>query len=134
MTSFFPCLRSHRTGDLGMIPEQFTESSPVQNNDASPKIQKESTDVITNGLNKNELSNNYDSIKKLAKKINRIKDKSILIAIINIIRTMNPDVSITENENGMFIKFNTLTPQTYIKLENYFMDKMLDILLYPLIF
>lgn len=61
----------------------------------------------------------YDIIKKLAKRINRIKEKNHLIAIINIIKTMNPSVSITENENGMFIKFNTLTPQTYIKLDNY---------------
>jgi hypothetical protein len=58
-------------------------------------------------------------IKKLAKRINRIKEKNHLIAIINIIKTMNPSVSITENENGMFIKFNTLTPSTYTKLDNY---------------
>lgn len=61
----------------------------------------------------------YDIIKKLAKRINRIKEKKHLIAIINIIKTINPSVSITENDNGMFIKFNTLIPATYIKLDNY---------------
>ena len=25
----------------------------------------------------------------------------------------------TENDNGMFMKFNSLTPQTYVKIENY---------------
>ncbi len=66
-----------------------------------------------------------EHIKKIARRINKIKEKSMLIAIINIIKTMNPSVVITENENGMFIKFNSLTPETYVKLENYIHKNML---------
>ena len=66
----------------------------------------------------------YDSIKKIAKRINSIKEKQHLISIINIIKTMNPNLSITENENGMFIKFNSLSPQTYEKLDNYIHNKI----------
>lgn len=61
----------------------------------------------------------YDSIKNLSRRIHKISDKKILKAIIIIIKTMNPEVSITENDNGMFIKFNSLTQQTYAKLDNY---------------
>lgn len=62
---------------------------------------------------------NYERIRKLARQINKIRDKHQLINIINIIKTINPTLSITENENGMFIKFNALEPDTYDKLENY---------------
>lgn len=61
----------------------------------------------------------YETIKKIAKRIDRIKDKKHLISIINIIKTMNPNVTITENDNGLFVRFNELTPSTYTKLENY---------------
>jgi hypothetical protein len=61
----------------------------------------------------------YDMIKKMAKKMNRIKSKKNLIDIIKIIKAMNPDLPITENANGMFIKFNQLTQDTYVKLDNY---------------
>jgi len=61
----------------------------------------------------------YDAQKKLAKKINKIKEREYLIAIIKIIKTLNPDVLITENENGMFIKFNTLTQETYKRIDNF---------------
>jgi hypothetical protein len=90
--------------------------SPNNDNSEPPSEFGVQTNNITNKTDK--LCYN-DSIKKLARKINRVKDKNILIAIINIIKIMNPTVSITENENGMFIKFNTLSPQTYTKLENY---------------
>jgi hypothetical protein len=61
----------------------------------------------------------YERIKKIAKQINKIKEKHILIDLINIIKTMNPELSITENDNGMFLKFNLLIPETYNKIENY---------------
>lgn len=61
----------------------------------------------------------YEVLKKLAKKINKIKEKSQLISIMKIIKTLNPNVLITENENGMFIKFNSLTQETYQKIDNY---------------
>ena len=69
---------------------------------------------------------NYDAIKKLAKKINQITTKKNLIDIIKIIKTLNSDLSITENSNGMFIKFNKLTQQTYIKLDNYIHKNILN--------
>jgi hypothetical protein len=67
----------------------------------------------------NEKKYNYDMIKKMAKKINKINDKKIYTDIIKIIKVMNPDLIITENDNGMFIKFNKLSQQTYLKLDNY---------------
>lgn len=61
----------------------------------------------------------YDSIKKLSRRISKVNEKRHMIAIINIIETMNPTLKITVNDNGMFIKFNALAPNTYTKLENY---------------
>ena len=65
----------------------------------------------------------YEFKKKLARRISKIREKSLYVDIINIIQTLNPDIPITENENGLFIKFNTLTSQTYIKLNNYLHKK-----------
>jgi len=62
----------------------------------------------------------YDFVKTLAKKINKIKDKQLLILIVNIITTLNPNISITEkNGSGLFIKFNELVPETYTRLEKF---------------
>lgn len=61
----------------------------------------------------------YDIKRSLAKKIGNITDKKMLIDIIRIIKAMNPNVPITENDNGLFITFNKLTPQTYSNIENY---------------
>lgn len=68
---------------------------------------------------KNEKRVDYEVVKKLAKRINRLNDKIHQVAIINIIKTMNPDIAITENENGILIKFNSLTQETYSKISNY---------------
>ena len=61
----------------------------------------------------------YEKIKKLADKIDRIKSKTMLVTIFNIIKTTNPDIAPSENDNGLFIKFNGLNNETYIKIENY---------------
>lgn len=61
----------------------------------------------------------YELKKNLAHRIEKIVDKSMYTAIINIIKTLNPDLVITENSNGLFIKFNDLANETYIKLDNY---------------
>lgn len=61
----------------------------------------------------------YETKRSLAKKIGNITDKKMLIDIIRIIKAMNPTVPITENDNGLFITFNKLTPQTYTNIENY---------------
>lgn len=61
----------------------------------------------------------YDMKRSLAKKIGSITEKKMLIDIIHIIKAMNPNVPITENDNGLFITFNQLTPQTYSNIENY---------------
>lgn len=59
----------------------------------------------------------YDKIQSIARKIKKIKDKKILVSIMQIITTLNPELQISENSNGLFIKFNGLVPETYLKLE-----------------
>lgn len=61
----------------------------------------------------------YDKKRSLAKKISGITEKKFLIDIINIIRTLNPNIPMTNNDNGVFITFNNLVPQTYANIENY---------------
>jgi hypothetical protein len=61
----------------------------------------------------------YEFKKKIARRIERIKDKKILTNILKIIKTINPDVLMTVNDNGVFIKFNDLDSETYTKLDNY---------------
>lgn len=74
---------------------------------------------MNNSHNISDDSSRYDRIKKIAKQINKIKEKSLLVDLINIIKTMNPSIAITENDNGMFLKFNSLVPETYTKIETY---------------
>ena len=66
----------------------------------------------------------YDDIKKLAQRINKVQNKKHQIAIFNIIKTMNPNIVITENDSGLLMKFNNLEPQTYSALETYFCQHM----------
>lgn len=61
----------------------------------------------------------YDMKRKLANKINKIKDKKTLLSIIHIIKATNPNIKIVENDHGMLIKFNLLSPETYVNLDNY---------------
>lgn len=59
----------------------------------------------------------------LADKINRTKDVRLLAEIVNIIRKNDKDVPFTENENGLFIKFNLLSHATHKKISALLYDK-----------
>ncbi len=80
-----------------------------------------SVDNCVSNYGKNSENNieRMEVMRNLAKRINCINDKKHMISIVNIIMTMNPSIPITENDNGIFIKFNTLSQETFTKLENY---------------
>lgn len=61
----------------------------------------------------------FELKQSLARRINETTDKKILVELIHIIRATNPNLPVTENDSGIFITFNNLTPQTYINIENY---------------
>ena len=73
---------------------------------------------------RNDDVEHIETMRNMAKKINCITDKKHMITIVNIIKTLNPSVPITENDNGIFIKFNTLSQETFTKLENYMHKNM----------
>ena len=54
---------------------------------------------------------------KLADKISKIKNKDDMIHIFKIIYDDNKNVS--ENQNGIFMMFDSLDNNTYIKLDKY---------------
>lgn len=68
--------------------------------------------------------NNYkfDDIQNLYFKIQKIKKKTVLENIRDIVVNNNKNLSITESNNGIFFLFNRLTQDTYSKLEK-FLDK-----------
>lgn len=66
-----------------------------------------------------KMSYDYEDIKNLAKKINDIHNKNHMIKIINIIKQENPNIDMTETQNGIFVKFNSLNINTYKEIENY---------------
>lgn len=57
--------------------------------------------------------------KKLAKELQEIKSKKFLVDVFHAIKSDSPEVS--ENSNGLFLMFESLSDDTYEKLE-----KMLD--------
>lgn len=59
----------------------------------------------------------HDKKKKLADRISKIKKKEHMIKIFEIIYKENK--SITENNNGIFMFFHTLSDETYKKIEDY---------------
>jgi hypothetical protein len=61
-------------------------------------------------------SSRHNMMVNLANKINNIHDKRILFLIVKIIRENDPNVPFTENDNGMFIKFNLLSSVTHNKI------------------
>lgn len=67
----------------------------------------------------------HDDVKKLEHMIRKIHDKNKLICIFNIIKKHNPKLIVTENDNGIFLKFSNLNTQTYIELEAY-LKKIFD--------
>ena len=62
--------------------------------------------------NNNEKKRKYDSKfrKKLAEKMNKIKDKIILMEIYNIIKDNN-DINFSKNKNGIFFDMNKLSDE-----------------------
>ena len=68
----------------------------------------------------------YDDMEKLSQKIKKLKKKKYLEEIRDIIITNNPKLNITENSYGIYLCFNELTNDTFIKLEKY-VRKCLDI-------
>jgi hypothetical protein len=61
----------------------------------------------------------YEDMVKLRNEIHKIKNKDILLAIKNIIIDNNPSHSITKNENGLYLCFHNLIPETYSKISSY---------------
>jgi len=61
----------------------------------------------------------YDDMEKLSQKIKKIKKKKILETIRDIIIDNNPNINITENSYGIYLCFNELTNDTFIKLDKY---------------
>ena len=61
----------------------------------------------------------YDDMEKLSHKIQRIKRKKNLEDIRDIILNNNKNIKITENSYGIYLCFNQLSNDTFIKLEKY---------------
>jgi hypothetical protein len=61
----------------------------------------------------------YIAKKDLAKKISRITNRRMLLDIYNIIKDNNDDLVVAETDTGIYIKFNTLTDETYFELYSY---------------
>jgi hypothetical protein len=67
-------------------------------------------------MSNNPKTYTYDELVKLKNDIEKIKNKKILSDIKDIILSINPDISITKNANGIYLCFNDLIPDTYSKL------------------
>ncbi len=61
----------------------------------------------------------YDDMEKLSQKIQKIKKKKNLEEIRDIIINNNKQLNITENSYGIYLCFNKLSTETFIKLEKY---------------
>jgi hypothetical protein len=60
--------------------------------------------------------------KKLQQRIERMKsqkDRDNLKTLMNIIHENNPELSVTNNKNGIFIKFDNLAEKTYTDIINW---------------
>jgi hypothetical protein len=57
--------------------------------------------------------------KSLANRIGNIKNKQDLKAIKKLITDNNPDLEKTENSNGMFLRFQILSNETYDKIKKF---------------
>ena len=59
----------------------------------------------------------YRQKKALSDKINRIKNKTILTNVFKII--YSESTQCTENNNGIFVRFNNLSNKTYYMIDSY---------------
>lgn len=60
-----------------------------------------------------------DDMEKLQKKIHKLTKQEYLLNIKSIITKFNPDHPMTTNNNGVFLKFDNLSQETYKKLNAY---------------
>lgn len=58
----------------------------------------------------------FDEKKKLAEKISKLTSKNDLNKVKQIIEDNNPDLVFAKNKSGYLTKFQSLTPETYVKL------------------
>lgn len=65
----------------------------------------------------------YEKKVKLVERIAQIKDKNELINIKTLIKTYNPDICMTKNNNGYFAEFQNLNIITYNEIAK-FIDKL----------
>ena len=70
-------------------------------------------------MTENDKSYTFEDLAKLKNDIEKIKNKKFLTEIKNIIVSLNPDISITRNENGLYMHFHNLTPETYHSIKTY---------------
>lgn len=61
----------------------------------------------------------FEDMEKIVDSISKIKKKSYLEKIRDIIIDNNPNIKITENTNGLFFHFDNLTNNTYKEIEIY---------------
>ena len=60
-----------------------------------------------------------EDLEKLIDRISKIKSTEHKEYIRDIIKHHNPEINITENKNGLWIRFDNLTKQTYTDISNY---------------
>ncbi len=61
----------------------------------------------------------YEDMEKLSQKIKKIKKKKYLEEIRDIIIDNNPKLNITENSYGIYLCFNELSNNTFVKLDKF---------------
>lgn len=66
------------------------------------------------------LSYNIKDKRKLAERIENVKDMKIIEQIKNIIFKENPNISVTKNSSGILLYFHNLTDKTYHKINKLF--------------
>ena len=61
----------------------------------------------------------FEELEKIVNKIKKIKKKTYLEEIRDIIIKHNPQIKITQNSNGLFIHFDNLNQITYSKINSF---------------
>lgn len=67
-------------------------------------------------MTENDTIYTFEKMDKIRRDIEKIKNKKFLNEVRNIILTFNPNISITKNENGIYLYFHNLKHQTYTAL------------------
>lgn len=58
----------------------------------------------------------FEDLEKLVERISKLKNNEHREIIRDIIKKYNPDLSMTENKNGLWMHFDNLNNQTYIDI------------------